>query len=97
MRVRGEEGIILEANSQTAIDWVKRDKVTNRTKHINRKYYFVKQETTDNNIIIKHVGSEDLISDLLTKPQTKGKTIKHCNVLGLYYSCESTYSHEEGL
>ena len=75
MRVRSEESIILEADSQAVIDWVKRDKVTNRTKHINKKYHFIKQDTADNNIIMKHVRSEDLISDLLTKPLIKEKTI----------------------
>ena len=94
MRVHGDEDTVLETDSQAAIDWVRRDKVTNRTKHINRKYHFIKQETTDNNIVMKHVRSEDLISDLLTKPLIKEKTVKHSKVLGLYYTCEPTYSHE---
>ena len=42
---------------------------------------------------MKHIRCEDLISDLLTKPLTKEKTSK---VLGLYYTCEPTYSHREG-
>lgn len=96
MKVHGEENIILEVDSQAALDWVKRDKITNRIKHINKKYHFIEQETAANNIM-KHVRSDDLISDLLTKPLTKKKTIKHCNVLGLYYTYEPSYSHEEGL
>ena len=97
MRVHDDEDTILETDSQAEIDWVRRDKVTNRSKHINRKYYFIKQETTDNSIIMKHVRSEDLISDLLTKPLIKEKTIKHSKAPGLYYTCEPTDTHEEGI
>ncbi|UYV70259.1 hypothetical protein LAZ67_7002299, partial [Cordylochernes scorpioides] len=36
--------ITLKSDSQAAINWIQSDKITSRTKHINRKYYFVKEE-----------------------------------------------------
>ena len=57
--------ICVKTDSKAAIDWISNLKVTNRTKHINRKYYFIKDEANNDSIKLKHVKSECMEADLL--------------------------------
>ncbi|UYV81071.1 hypothetical protein LAZ67_19002692 [Cordylochernes scorpioides] len=70
------------SDSQAAINWIQSDKITSRTKHINRKYYFVKEEI-QNGIKLEYTKSEDMEADILTKSLPKDKLRKCADSLGL--------------
>ncbi|UYV63539.1 hypothetical protein LAZ67_2004579 [Cordylochernes scorpioides] len=58
-------------------------KITSRTKHINRKLYFVKDAVEEGTIDLEFVRSDEMEADLLTKSLPKEK-LKNCiNSLGL--------------
>ncbi|CAK9827767.1 hypothetical protein ANTRET_LOCUS5424 [Anthophora retusa] len=73
--------IEVKTDSKAAIEWINKDKVTNRTKHINRKYYFVKDEVKEKRVKLKHTKSEENEADLLTKGLTEEKVIKGVKML----------------
>ena len=70
--------LTLGSDSKAAFDWIKKDRVTNRTRRMNRKYHFVKREVTENKINLQHIPSEELVANILTKSQSKQKIFKHC-------------------
>ncbi|UYV76806.1 hypothetical protein LAZ67_14002076, partial [Cordylochernes scorpioides] len=73
----------LKTDSQSAIKWIKSEKITSRTKHINRKLYFVKDAVEEGTIDLEFVRSDEMEADLLTKSLPKEK-LKNCiNSLGL--------------
>ncbi|UYV80713.1 hypothetical protein LAZ67_19001520 [Cordylochernes scorpioides] len=74
--------ITLKSDSQAAINWIQSDNITSRTKHINRKYYFVKEEI-QNGIKLEYTKSEDMEADILTKSLPKDKLRKCADSLGL--------------
>jgi hypothetical protein len=46
---------------------VKSPKMRPRTKHINTKYHHFRQQLQEGQIVIKAIGTEDMLADILTK------------------------------
>ena len=65
--------IVLNSDSQSAIDLIERGGLEKRTKHISRRYYFLKDDIVLGNIILSFVRSEDQEADFLTKALSKAK------------------------
>ncbi|UYV72454.1 hypothetical protein LAZ67_9003209 [Cordylochernes scorpioides] len=59
--------LVLKTDSKSAIDCIKGTSHHCRTKHINIKYFFVKDEVSKGNLRISFVNSEVQETDLLTK------------------------------
>lgn len=76
--------IELRTDSRAAMEWVAKERVTNRTKHINRKYYGIKDDVKAGFIKLTHVMSEDMEADALTKSLTGQKLTKNMQSIGLY-------------
>ncbi|UYV85167.1 hypothetical protein LAZ67_X004795 [Cordylochernes scorpioides] len=74
--------MLIFMTAKAAINWIQSDKITSRTKHINRKYYFVKEEI-QNGIKLEYTKSEDMEADILTKSLPKDKLRKCADSLGL--------------
>ena len=56
--------VTLRTDSIAAIiNWIESLKNTSRMKHINRKYYFVKDEVMKKNIKLEHVKFEQMDAD----------------------------------
>lgn len=70
--------VIIHSDSQATINWIKGLGPASRTKHINRKFYFVKDEYKRGNIRPIYTRSENMEADLLTKSLTEFK-IGKCN------------------
>ncbi|KAK2577872.1 hypothetical protein KPH14_008173 [Odynerus spinipes] len=75
--------IVLKTDTQSAIDWIYKNNVTNRTKHIDRKYYFVRDEVKKGNIKLQHISTDNMEADILTKGLTYDKHSKCGKKLGL--------------
>lgn len=50
---------------------------TGNTKHIEARYFFIKQHLDDGKLTIKHLATKDMTADLLTKPLTGSLFQKH--------------------
>lgn len=45
---------------------------SNRTRHLNVKYFFVREKARGGEVVLEHKASEDMWADTLTKPLTRG-------------------------
>lgn len=58
---------VMHTDSKAAMDWIHKNNVTNRTKHVNRIYYFIRDEVKNKRLQIQHVHTEHMEADILTK------------------------------
>ena len=58
--------VIFEDN-QSAISMAKNPQYHGRTKHINIKYHFIREQVANATICLKYCKTEDMLTDLLTK------------------------------
>lgn len=75
--------IILYTDSKSAIDWVQGNSSTARTKHLGRKYHFVKEEVKKGNVKLQFTATDDMQADILTKSLNYEKTVFFSKKLGL--------------
>lgn len=75
---------ILEDN-QSCLKYVSNQKFSNRTKHIDTKYHFVKNLSENDIINFIYCPSENMLADMLTKPLSRVKLSflsKECGLIG---------------
>lgn len=60
-----------------------------RTKHIDNKYHFVKDEVESGRVIMEYVSTEEQLADLLTKALPRRVFVKFRDLLGLDSSLSS--------
>jgi len=54
-----------------------------RTKHINTKFHFVRDQVSDSTIKIEYKSTEEMVADIFTKAASRVKLTKHLRSLGL--------------
>lgn len=60
--------ITIFTDSQSCIAIIENQKFSNRTKHIDARYHYIKEEVTSGRIKLIYVPTNDNIADLMTKP-----------------------------
>jgi len=61
--------MVIEQDNQSAIQMMERGKTTNPlSKHINVRYFFIKDRIDNGEIILEYVPTEEMVADVLTKP-----------------------------
>lgn len=55
-------------DSQSVIALITNQKFSHRSKHIDLRYHFLRQQVEDGNITLKYVPTEENVADILTKP-----------------------------
>lgn len=61
--------ITIFEDNQSCIKMFENQKISNRTKHIDIKYHFVKEVINNQeDIILKYCPSKEMIADMMTKP-----------------------------
>ena len=64
-----DEPMVIEQDNQSAMLMVERGKTHNPvSKHINVRYFFIKDRIDSGEIKLVYVPTEDLLADILTKP-----------------------------
>jgi hypothetical protein len=64
----------LMQDNQSAIALATKGKSdSKRSKHINKRYFFIKDRIDAGEVMLEHLGTEDMIADVLTKPMTGRK------------------------
>lgn len=73
-----QESIILNVDNQSAIKLINNPVFHRRSKHIDIKYNFVRENVAKNVVVIKYVESSNQLADFLTKalPVQKFNTIR---------------------
>jgi hypothetical protein len=72
--------IPIHIDSQSCMKMVENEKFSNRTKHIDVRYHYVRDELEKRTISLKYEPTETNIADMLTKP-LKGVKIKQLREL----------------
>lgn len=73
----------LFSDNNGAISLSKNACMSQRSKHIDTRYHFLRDNIERNNVVIKHVSTEDMTADIFTKPLPKIKVEFHTKSLGL--------------
>lgn len=80
----GKSGVpVLFVDNASAIKLVKNPEFHKRSKHIEVRYYFVRELFQNGDIFVEHVSSENQLGDMFTKPLNAKKFSTLCNKIGL--------------
>ena len=77
------EFVTLYCDNMVALAYAKDSKYHGKTKHIQIRYHFVKDIITQNEVVLKHIPTNEMVADLFTKPIAKDAFVKHVRSLGL--------------
>ena len=81
--VNSSVSIVINYDSQAAIDYTRDPKYYGKMKHIDTKYHFVRDIIAQKKIILQHISTHKMVADLLTKPITRDVFLYHVKTLGL--------------
>jgi hypothetical protein len=74
--------IIIHQDNQSTIKLIQNKKPTSqRSQHIDIKYFFLRDQTIEKDITIQYTPTEEMIADILTKPLQGNQFIKLRNTL----------------
>ena len=76
------ELVTLYSDSMAALVSAKDPKYHGKTKHIKIRYHFVKEMITKNELVMKHIPTNQMVADPFTKPITKDAFARHVRSLG---------------
>lgn len=78
LKIEVPETTTIYTDSQSAISMINNQKFSNRTKHIETKYHFIRDKVLSKEVILKYKSTEKNIADMLTKPlgSTKIKDLR---------------------
>jgi hypothetical protein len=74
---------VINVDNQGAVSIAKRNDVSDRSKHINVKFHFVREQVAEGQVCFRYVPSDQNIADILTKPLRGPKTKDFATGLGL--------------
>jgi hypothetical protein len=70
-------------DSKSAIELVKNKVHHERSKHINVKFHFIREQVKEKKIELIYVSSDEQVADIFTKPLPTVKFKKFKNLLGM--------------
>lgn len=65
---RSQNSITINEDNQSCMKLIENDKISNRSKHIDVKYHFIKDIIKQNKIKLKYCCTNEILADILTKP-----------------------------
>ena len=74
-------------DNQAAIKLATTDNYHSRTKHLDQRYYFIRDVVEEGVIKLVYCPSKDMVADVLTKALPKWKVAAHSNALGMRRAC----------
>nr|GEV45961.1 putative zinc finger, CCHC-type [Tanacetum cinerariifolium] len=78
-----QDSIEIFCNNKSAVALTKEPKDHEKSKHIKRKYHFVRSKVEEGYMIVKHIRSEDNLVDPFTKALAKSRHDEHARSIGL--------------
>ena len=77
------EPMTLYCDSMAALAYTKDPKYQGKTKHIQIRYHFVKEIIKQNEVVLKHIPTNQMVVDSFTKPIARDAFARHIRSLGL--------------
>ena len=77
------ESVTLYYDSMVALAYAKDLKYHGKTKHIQIRYHFVRDMITQNEVVLKHIPTNEMEADPFTKPIARDAFVRHVRSLGL--------------
>jgi hypothetical protein len=74
-------------DNQAALSLIKDDNYHARTKHLDVRFYFIRETAQREATKLLYCPTEDMVADLLTKSLPKWKENMHTSALGLRRAC----------
>jgi hypothetical protein len=75
--------VTIYRDNTAAIVMAKDPKYNGKTKHIKMRYHYIRQAITEQDVILKHISTNSIVTDPLTKPIAKDAFVRHVRSLGL--------------
>lgn len=63
-----QHSIQIYEDNQSTIKMIQNDKISQRTKHIDIKYFYVREQVTEERINIQYCPTAQMLADIMTKP-----------------------------
>ena len=70
-------------DNTVALIVAKDPKYHGKTKHIKKRYHYIRDAITKKDVVLKHIFSSNMVADPLIKPIAKDVFVKHVRSLGL--------------
>ena len=86
LNFKQEQPTVINEDNQGAIALCKNPKFHARTKHIDIRYHFIREQIDNLQITLQYCSTEDMIADMLTKPLGKTKFQKFRDLMGVFNS-----------
>ena len=67
----------------TTLAVVKDPNYHKKTKHIKKKYDYIRDAITEKDVVLKHISTSNMVVDPLAKPIAKDVFVRHVRSLGL--------------
>ena len=83
--IREKESVPMNVDSTSVISMVNEQKFNSRSKHVEMKYHFIRENAKKNNIEIFYMPSEELMADALPKALPAEVFTRHVIRMGLRY------------
>lgn len=78
--------LMIRTDSQSCIALIRFKRFSNRTKHIETKYHYIRDEVEKGRVELQYVNTNDNIADMMTKPLNGNKLVKLRRLAGLKQS-----------
>ncbi|KAL0276778.1 UNVERIFIED_CONTAM: hypothetical protein PYX00_004278 [Menopon gallinae] len=75
--------IMIFCDNMGALKLSQNDMFHSRTKHIDIRHHFVREAVKNGKVTVKHIGTEEMAADMLTKGLASPKIIKNSKSVGL--------------
>ena len=77
------EPVTIFCDNTAALVMAKDPKYHGKTKHIKKRYHYIRDAIIENDVVLKHIFTSNMVTDPLTKPIAKDVFVKHVRSLGL--------------
>lgn len=84
----------LLVDNSACISFIQNRLISSRTKHVEVKYYFLREKVESGEFLVKHVASEENIADLFTKSLPKLRFQKLRSLAGIIDGSENSHTSD---
>jgi hypothetical protein len=75
--------VTIYCDNTTVVAMVKDPKYHGKTKHIKMRYHYIREAFIEHDMILKHISTNSIVADPLTKPIAKDVFVRHMRSLDL--------------